>query len=301
MINAKEYNRSVYNMIKQGGDGIAEFTDATTSYLRTKIREDSFARKILPPAVIGPEDTQRNPDGKGGLIKIEEREPENGKSVILDFRGEPETYYVTGDIYSVRFFKVSTPKNSININDLLTYHSPITSIVRTNSEKEMAKTEDEFFMKLVNASLTAVPENVVTSSETVLNKKVISAGLKQFSAKQLQGSVMLMPKSAFYDFQALDQSIFGAGDILGQVVVNGYTYPTIMGIKYVTTIKEDLLDPHSVYLFTDPEYLGKSYKLGGDINFMMERHFSRLEYLSEQTMGMAIGNAKAVVKVTWTA
>ena len=53
--------------------------------IRDHLRETSFARKVLPPQPVTPEECQVSTE-HDGLVKIEELEPES-RAMVVDFRG----------------------------------------------------------------------------------------------------------------------------------------------------------------------------------------------------------------------
>ena len=110
---------------------IVKLAAAGGAFIRQKLRELSFLRKIMPPVMVTKQDTQRSVD-HDGLVKIVDIEPES-KALPLTWRGEPDARYVTGPRYELRFFSISSEKFEKTEQELLSYESPITKIIEENS------------------------------------------------------------------------------------------------------------------------------------------------------------------------
>jgi len=92
-----------------------------------------------------------------------------------------------------------------------------------------------------------------------------------------------------------------AGDaIAGELIINGYTYTSLFGKKLIVTNKKEYVPRGTIYGFAAQEYLGNSYIME-DTKFWIDKKKNVITWSAYETIGMGIGNIKAVAKVTWTA
>lgn len=69
-------------------EGLQKVAQEGSAFIRTKLREISFARKIVQPQYVTRPDLQRSVQ-HDGLVKIVDIEPDS-KAMAINFRGEPD-------------------------------------------------------------------------------------------------------------------------------------------------------------------------------------------------------------------
>src|SRR5262249_15922046 len=114
----------------EGKEKIAEYGG---SYIRDRLREVSFARKVVPPQQVTRADCQvsTNPDT---LVKIINVEPKS-RALAISFRGHPTATFIRGPKAECAFFTISSQMFQKNEQELLAYEMPITKIIEENSVK----------------------------------------------------------------------------------------------------------------------------------------------------------------------
>ena len=85
----------------------------TSSYVRTRMREVSFARKIMMPIPVTKADCQRSVN-HDQLVKIVDIEPNSSASAI-NFRGRPESEYIVGERYEIPFYGITSKEYWLTI------------------------------------------------------------------------------------------------------------------------------------------------------------------------------------------
>jgi hypothetical protein len=87
------------------------------------------------------------------------------------------------------------------------------------------------------------------------------------------------------------------GDRLqSETAVEGYKYNTIMGRKYVRTIKTDILRPGNIYGFTKKEFFGHFYILN-HTKFYIDKIANLITWQAWRDIGMIVANVASVVKL----
>lgn len=288
-------NARFVDMLKTAEDR-EEVALATSLYLRTKIREDSFARQILPPVTISPAECDRSASHRG-LVKIMDIEPDGGAAAV-DFLGQSsQVRWIYGDRYTIPFFSVASDENQVTEGELLSYKMPITDLIRKNTEYVIAEIEDTKFMGLVSAAITESDKDVDSALTTGFGKTDFTNLFKLIDGYELKGTTVLFNTSVYNDILAWDDSDFG-DPLLSEVVKNGYTYPMILGKRLVVTNKSTIVADNKLYCFTDQPYLGHAFVLTEELKFGVEQRFNVITYKAWEYIGMGIGNKNAVASCT---
>lgn len=284
--------------------------EASTDYIRNHIREDSFAFKILPPEHATDDMLDRALDER--LRIICEVEPDTPGAMYVPFQTAPQGEYITGGRFEIPIARVLTPKFQKDIDELRTYRMDIRKILTDSSIKDGLATIDGKFIETCDRivfncdydSAKGEGRNAVTGKVQLLDikngidrksfaeaKKLLPRGNAQ-GKFNLRNYVCLMNDVTAQDLLKLDRNEVG-GDLAQDMFKNGLTMDTIMGVKCLFTIKNQLVPDGFVYFFAAPEFLGKSYYLD-DWTMYMEKEDFLISMYSRWTGGMGFGNIAGV-------
>lgn len=301
-INPRTLNELFLQRVETDREKVAQESGA---FVRTKLREVSFARKIINPEYVTKADCQRSLN-HDGLVKIVDIEPDSS-AIAMSFRGEPNRTYVEGDRFEIGFFNIASDKFQKNEEELLAYEMPITEIIERNSVKDIQKIEDTTFINAVNTAITSSGKTVShtlntagvmeVSAFTKLFNKLEEANVTS-SANQLKTDVLLMNLADFNKLVSIPATSIGS-PAASEMFVNGYAYSTFLGKKLIATNKGDLVPEGTIYAFPSQEFIGKFYILN-DTKFWIEKRMNVISWAAYQTIGMGIGNVKAAAKLTIT-
>ena len=300
--------RTVNELFVQKLDSEHEKVAAETSaFIRTKLREVSFARKIINPQYVTKADLQRSVQ-HDQLVKIIDIEPDSS-AMMIDLRGNPDVQYVEGQRAEMQFFNVSSFEFQKTEEELLAYEMPITEVIERNSIKDIQKIEDTAFITAINAAVVATGKSV-TGYQPLLGgtatSGVIDIGLfiKLFNTLEgantgttpLKTDLVLMNLSDFNKFLALPATQIGSGTA-GEQYINGYKYDTLLGKKLVVTNKGDLVPAGTVYAFASQEFLGKFFILN-DTKFWVEKKRNLIKWSAYETISQGIINNGGCAKIS---
>ena len=112
-------------------DGLEKVAQEGSAFIRQKLREVSFARKIINPQYVTKADLQRSVN-HDGLVKIVDIEPDS-KAMVVNLRGNPDFKYIMGERFEIQFFMVSSEEFQKTEEELLAYEMPLTEIIERNS------------------------------------------------------------------------------------------------------------------------------------------------------------------------
>lgn len=278
--------------------------DAVDDYTRTKMREDGFYRRIMPPVPIGNDELDRAVD-TDKPIKIVDREPDSPAAISIGFSTLPNSLWIKGDRYRVNFDRIVTPKFTKDVDELRTWHMDIRQILSDNAIKDMLATEDGKFLSAVNTAIVG-PELVVPTSGTVQYRE-ISGGITRDT---LWDGMMVMPSTPsnlevhcvlLNNLTIKHVAKFTRNEIGGmseEIMRNGWTMSEFMGVKWVITIKKGLVPTNTFYHFADPKFIGKSYLLE-DTTMYIKREAYFIEFFAYESLGGSIGHTSGLARVDY--
>jgi hypothetical protein len=310
--DVKVFNDTFVEMVKAGQEKQAAVS--AQQFTRNKLREESFAEKIITPIDISNDelDKAENPEL---LVKWNDREPDTAPATTIPLGVVPEAVQFFGTRYPSYFTRITSPKFNKDIDHLRTYDYDIRAIMLEISTKDIATEIDTRFIERVDSVIGSVnqandlnglglPQNVTISGgitrENVAEAfKVIKRLRVPFGPSQPDGGeskgVMLMNTVTADDFVKMSRSEVG-GDLAQDMFVNGLPSKTLLGVKPIYTIKRDLIPDGTIYLFSSEEFLGKYYRLQPLTVFMKNEAYF-LEYFQYMNISLALGNVKGAVKV----
>lgn len=286
-------------------EGIEKVAQEGSAFIRQKLREVSFARKIVNPQYVTKQDLQRSIN-HDGLVKIVDIEPDS-KAMIVNFRGNPDFRYVMGERFEIPFFMVSSEEFQKTEEELLAYEMPLTEVIERNSVLDIQRIEDENFIETVDAAISEETTTSISGSYGTGNSGSIEAGaipkdkvkslFDLLDGNELRADTMLMDTTMFNRLFLYDATT--VGDAVGsEAHVNGYSYATLFGRKLVVSNKvkkqdgtTDLLN-NKIYCFTSQDFFGQFLVLN-DTKFFIEKRKNIITFAAYETIGMGIGNTKA--------
>ena len=308
----------------EGKEKLAEYGG---SYIRDRLREVSFARKVLPPEQVTRADCQRSVN-HDTLVKIVDIEPQS-RAMAVTFRGQPRARFIRGDRAEIPFYTISSEMFQKTEQELLAYEMPITKIIEENSVKDIQEVEDREFLTHVEAACQALQTEANGGTATALNKTNLALGAvvefsirkgelaraaasndatvrpvqrpdivnlrKMLDGNRLKSERLLMTEVDWDDVLQWTVEDFG-NRLQSETAVEGYKYNTLLGLAYIRTIKTDILRPGNMYVFTKPEFFGKFYVLNNS-KFYIDKVANTISFQAWEDIGMAVLNVAAVRKM----
>jgi len=289
--NASTIN-SLFGQALNDPEELVKLAEAGGAFVRQRLRELSFTRKILPPVMVTKNDCQRS-ESHDGLVKIVDMEPES-RAMPISWRGEPDGRYVTGPRYTLNFHTVSSERFNKTEQELLSYEAPITKIIEENSVKDIQREEDVTFLAHVEAAI-ALSGNSLTVTDTRVTRNALSQLFKLLTDDELKPDCILMHQTDFNDVLAFEATDVGSR-IASEITVDGYKYNTLMGYKLITSIKAGVVPQGTIYAFAAPQFLGNFFILN-QTKFWINKRANLIEWQSWEDIALGIGNVKAAAKI----
>lgn len=110
-------------------------------------------------------------------------------------------------------------------------------------------------------------------------------------------ALVLMNYNTGMEFVKWDHDELGGPDA-SRLIKEGNTEFTWMGVRYVFTLKDDIVKDGEAYFLAKPEHVGKFYELDKPTMFVDRRAFM-LEYFCYSCIGCSIGNPYGVAKAIY--
>jgi len=165
--DAKEFNDMFGEALGRGGEHLTKVAEVTGLYIQEKLRENSFARQILPPQTVTVAELTRNETSED-LVYIDDLEPDS-IAMRINMRGEPDKTYIQGKRYSIRIETITSDRFQKTEQELRSYRMPLTKIIEQNTVKDLQEQVDTKFMEHVRAGLMI--------ATTVRMNKLVEAGM----------------------------------------------------------------------------------------------------------------------------
>lgn len=292
-VSAQLLNSNFVRKIEEGR--IKEASAEGSAFIRSKLRQESFAREILTPVLLQPDELDR--DDKTDLPKkIVEIEPDS-VATFVPFKGSGKQTWFKGPRYSIYFGKTESQHFVKSKFELMTYQNDIRKILSDNSVKDMADQEDTKFYSTLAAIIAANSGQALAPTGGLTATNVKDA-LKNLVSRKIPVGKILMTKELYYDVLALPATSVG-DDVASGHYKNGVEEEEkLWGIPVVTTIKRDIVASNEMWVFGPQNYFGNFYLLQ-DATLFLEQKADRIHFFSYAVPGIGIGNTKAVTKMTF--
>jgi len=300
MPTAQEVNASFLNMVESGMEKTAQ--DAVNEYIRVRMREDGFLRRIIPPVQITNDELDRQVD-TDKPVKIVDKEPQSPAAISVPFATLPMNRYIRGPRFRVMFDRIMTPRFTKDIDELRTYDMDIRQILSDNSIKDMLAEEDGKFITTLNTLLVgqdvAVPETGSVQWKSInggVTRDTIAEAMKIMPStpNHLNTATVLVNNVTIWDVVKWGRDEVG-GDLSQELMQNGFAERELFGVRWIVTIKRDLVPDNTIFMFAEPKFLGKFYVLE-DTTMYIDRKAFMLEFFAYESIGACVANVAAVAR-----
>lgn len=277
--------------------------DAVNDFTRTKMREDGFFRRVMPPLSISNDELDRQVD-TDKPVKVVDKEPDSPAAMSVPFASLPMNTYIQGHRYRVMFDRILTPRFVKDVDELRTWVMDIRQVLSDNALKDALAEEDSKFITAVNALMIGA-DIPVPYNGNVVQWETIHGGITRDSVmdslkimprgpSHLNASTILVNNVTIYEIMKWGRDEMG-GDFSQEVLKNGWAETDFLGKTWIITIKRDLVPDDTMFQFTDPKWMGKHYELE-PTSMYIRREAYMIEFFSYQTTGASIGHSGGIAR-----
>lgn len=285
-------------------EGLEKMAGMATDFCRVKIREGSFARKIIPPKQITSADLDQAVDSDSPMRII--HKDKLSEAYPVTFREQSQQRYYFGDKFQVFYANIQSEEFHKVTEELMTYRVPIKQIIQENYLKDIQKAEDVQFITTIDkiiakkesekaGSAKMVVKGTASGVKPAFTPAILAEGLKLLVKREVPIGTILISEMDWMDLLKLTQMEAGSV-VMEDIVHNGYTYTKLLGYNFVRTIKNDVVKEGHIYLFSTPEFLGV-FDILEDVKAFMETKGNKFSFYLWETIGISIGNDNGVAKI----
>lgn len=316
---ARQVNEAFLNLTETSEKKAA---DAASQYTRIFLREESVVDKVLPPQLIGNDELDRQVD-TDKPVKIVDKEPSSPAAVSTPFGQLPFNFYINGPRYRILFERILSPRFTKDVDELRSYDMDIRQVLSDNSIKDMAAEKDGKWFAVCDAVLGSalyasstaadsatgatagtptntgsgksrnyilIDANYVTRESLIEFKKIMPATISRLETETVVTNNITMKEVEKWGRDEV------GGDRSEDLLINGYSERRFMGMRWIVTIKRNLVANGVFYGYASPKFLGKHFLLEDTVMWLKREAFL-LEWFAYQTAGASIGNINGVCKM----
>lgn len=291
-VTAQLINSSFLRKIEDGR--VKEAQQEGSAFIRSKLRQSSFAREILPPQLLADDEIDRD-ENTDLPKKIVEIEPDS-RATFVPFKGTGPRTWFKGPRYAVYFGKTESQRFQKSKFELMTYQNDIRKILSDNSVKDMADEEDSRFYETIDAIATATGQTVTNAG---LTAEAFVKAFQNLSNRRIPIGKILMTKELYYEVLQLPATSIGDNVASRHYDEGVESENKLFGFPVITTIKNDILPADEFWVFGPQEYLGNFFLLQ-DATLYIKQEADMVEFFSYAAPGIGIGNTASMVKCTIT-
>jgi len=312
----------------KGSEMYKEASEASDEYLRMRLYEDGFFRKILPMRTLTSDELTEQVD-TDIPTKVVEKEPNAAAAYTVPFGTMPIGAYIKGPKFRIMFHRIMSRRHRIDIDKLGTYRMDIKKVMENILLKKIQEEEDRKFLSVVTFIVTqsspAAGGHITTDPALIRNANGLNANSvnSELAAAQnielgpmdrdslaeltkalpttnrsLNPSIALVNNVTVRDVVKLSRDEIG-GDLAEEMFKNGFSEQKIMGLDWAVTIKKNLVLTNTIFQFTEPEFMGKNFALR-DTTLSTKSEDIWIEFWAWETLGGAIGNSASVAAAHFT-
>jgi hypothetical protein len=278
-----------------------EAANMFAGYIRDKLRDVQFSRKILPAkAITNRDDGVQRSVNHDGLVYMDEIEPESG-AMALTWTAMPETRYIQAKRYEIPFFRISSLEYEYTEQELLASRNPIHKIIEKNTVRDIGTIEDLRFLTLVEL---AVAQTGQVIKGTATNAGAASGDIELDDFVNLQNQIVNQERPArvmLINDVDYNKLIKWTSEDTGytkktQLVYGGDMPNAIANLRIVRTAKTSLLTEGNLYCFSSPEFLGRFFTLG-NTKFFLKKEIDLISWVSWEFLALSVANAWSCSKL----
>jgi hypothetical protein len=239
-------------------------------------------------------------------VKVVDKEPDSPAAISIPFATLPMNLYIRGPRYLVMLDRIVTPRFTKDTDELRTWIMDIRQVLSDNAIKDMLAEEDGKFITAFNAALVA--RNTVVPTSGVAQWQTLAGGITRDTVcdmltimpntpSSLETKTVLINHITVKQLMKWGRTEMG-GDLSQDVMKTGWTLQEFAGVSWIVTIKKDIILTNSMYMFSDPKFIGKHYTLE-DTTMYIRREAYMLEFFAYETNGASLGHTSGLARADY--
>lgn len=300
-------NARIVSMLENGE--ARKVAQATSTVIRTGLREGSIAQKIITPQKATDDMLDRTLDET--LQIIAEVEGDSPAAKWVPFQTAPTGEYMYGPRFAISMARIQTPRLMKDLDELRTYRHDLRKELSKQGIQEGLAVYDQSVFDTFN-EIVMDTSGATPGAQNVTGKvqwSAFSGGLTKFNLTEafkmlprgnangrfrMRNHMMVLNDVTAQDLKKLDVDEIGDENV-SQVWRQGMTSDVVLGLKMLVTIKDDLVPDERLWFFPEEDFLGKAYYLTDWTQFV-KIEATNIEMYSYYLGGYGIGNIAGVCR-----
>ena len=307
-MNIQKTNAAIVRTIFSGDqDLIKQAKDNFTYFIRDRVRELGFARKIFEPVFITEADLDRIPNSDEPAIILSK--DMDATAYTLPFRGKGETKYWDGEDFVITFHKYESDKFTKSKFEMMNSKVKYDKLLEKRIIEAMYQVEDETVMNAVKAVIAKAEADASGTQYLATGEGLTKSSIKMLI--QMMSKLRMIPADPKSDKdrpkllmtttlkqELIELGLFEIGDAgVSKHFNNGVAGITrLMGFPIVTTIKDDIVANDEVYMIAPQDYSGR-FMILQDHTIVIKTEADMISFFSYASMGFGIANTKSCAKI----
>lgn len=249
----------------QAGD-FSKIAVEITPYIKLRVMENSFAGAILRPRPVNPGDLIPEEGSNDTYFVYGQIDQPTQNAVAVNFRGQTPSWVPGGRRFKIPIGRHVTKTTRKSQDELMAFDYDLFQDLNEKDIFELHTLRDKKFLSACHAAVIRsgrVLEYGLSGTLSVVSPEkihftqaaqLIEAGTRTGKPTEdtLKATKHLMGSQVWHDLKLWDSEEAGSEHVSG-VTINGYPATKILGINYLTSIKNSLFvvaDPVAVFTFT---------------------------------------------------
>lgn len=286
-------NSKIIDSLRGEGENCKVAAETVSNYIRLILREEMFNDKIVPIQTVTQEDLGE--DERDKPFRWVTMEPASPAAVVLPQDGAADVVPYYARKAKIQYFRISTRRYRKNVTELMTYKNiDLRKVMMDIGINELGKRRDYLWVNLSDAAAETSGNDITFAGG--INRSTLAELSKVMTRRSLEPTLGLINKTTFMEVLKGTRDEIG-GDLAQKMYVDGFEGipEKLMGIKYATTIKSDVVNDNVVYQYTAPNYLGVNEELRPETMYI-KRVEDVITMHASASIGMGILNVNGVVR-----
>lgn len=300
LAQAYAHNDTILDMFENPGT-TKQAQDDASDYIRLKLREQGFSRKIIEPTEVGATDIDQAVY-TDKPIKIYQKETDIQPAVSVGYAAQPINFYIRPSKFIVSPTMLISPKIIKHKWELRTYKYDVRQVFADNIVKDMEAVEDRALLTTVNVALIGAGSTMPGSG--VAQYQQISGG---FSRESVVNACFQIVQATPYNIPVETNLINNitysehlkwrrdeaGGDFSEETLTKGWTQSRLFDQNWLVTIKRGLVGNNVQYLFGPTKFLGKSCLFTPPTMYVEVKHVGMYSFFCVEEIGTTLAHTGA--------
>lgn len=298
-------NETFIDMVENDGMRKRAQDDAS-DYIRLKLREEGFSRKIIEPVDVGNDFDRALWTDKP--IKIYDKESDVPMSYSVGYANTPINVYIRPSRFAVTPTMIISPKVTKHKWELRTYKYDVKQVFADNMVKDMQAIEDRQLLTTMNVALVAQNTQIPGTNATLW--KSIGGGFSRSSTVEACYGVMqatewnipvetcLVNNITFKEYFKWRRDEVG-GDLSEKNLVQGWSQVKLHNVNWLVTLKRGLVANNTQYMFGPTKFLGKSCLFTPPTMYFEVQHVGMYGFYAVEEIGTTLAHVGALARVDY--